>query len=116
MIGSTEHVATWAPTLGAVPCSDGVQFTVWAPDAQSVDVVFAEPGFSVTRALSRLPDGCFTGWVPDVAPGALYRFRLDGGREYPDPASRFQPAGVHGPSMFVDPSAFVWTDEGDQIH
>ena len=40
----------------------------------------------------------------------LYRFRLDGENSYPDPASRFQPEGPHGPSQIVDPAAFGWTD------
>src|SRR5439155_923723 len=49
--------------------------------------------------------------VPDVADGARYRFRLDGGPAlYPDPASRFQPDGPHGPSQVVDPRPFDWTD------
>jgi maltooligosyltrehalose trehalohydrolase len=95
-----------------VPASGGAQFTVWAPDAGAVDVVFAQATGSVIRALRRRPNGCFSAWVPDVAAGARYRFRLDGNGEYPDPASRFQPEGVHGPSMLVDPAAFVWTDDG----
>jgi maltooligosyltrehalose trehalohydrolase len=111
VIGSPPRTTTWTPTLGALPSKGGAQFKVWAPDARAVDVVFAQPGFRVTRALSRTANGCFSGWVPDVAAGALYRFRLDGDSEYPDPASRFQPEGVHGPSMLVDPAAFVWTDD-----
>ena len=46
-------------------------------------------------------------------PGTLYRYLLDGGEPaLPDPASRFQPQGPHGPSMVVDPSAYVWHDDG----
>ena len=112
VIGSPPRTTTWTPTLGAVPATGGAQFTVWAPDAGAVDVVFAQAGGSVSRALRRTPNGCFSGWVPDVAAGARYRFRLDGDSEYPDPASRFQPEGVHGPSMLVDPATFVWTDDG----
>jgi len=112
VISSIEPTATWTPTLGAVPTRGGAQFTVWAPAADRVDVVFKHPGHSVTRALERLPNGCFTAWEPDVAHGARYFFRLNGDREYPDPASRFQPDGVHGPSMFVDPHRFEWADDG----
>src|SRR3982751_5670864 len=112
VISSLLHTTTWTPTLGAVPSNGGAQFIVWAPDARAVDVVVAQPGLRVTRALSRTANGCFTGWVPDVTTGALYQFKVDGDGEYPDPASRFQPQGVHGPSMFVDASAFGWTDEG----
>ena len=46
-----------------------------------------------------------------MAPGTRYRFRLDGGDHlYPDPASRFQPDGPHGPSEVIDPPTFRWTD------
>ncbi len=52
----------------------------------------------------------FAGWVAGVAPGDRYRYCLDGGPLYPDPASRYQPEGVHGPSEVVDPCAFAWSD------
>lgn len=64
------------------------------------------------RKLAREPDGYFSGTVEDAHPGSLYRYRLDGGKVYPDPASRFQPGGPHGPSLIVDPSAYEWTDAG----
>jgi maltooligosyltrehalose trehalohydrolase len=51
------------------------------------------------------------GVVAGIGPGARYRLRLDDGPALPDPCSRFQPKGVHGPSEVVDP-AFAWTDEG----
>jgi maltooligosyltrehalose trehalohydrolase len=54
--------------------------------------------------------GYFSGVDPKAKAGDLYRFRLDGGDAFPDPASRFQPEGPHGPSMIVDPHAFAWTD------
>jgi maltooligosyltrehalose trehalohydrolase len=47
-----------------------------------------------------------------VHPGTRYGYRLDGGHDLPDPASRSQPLGVHGPSAVVDPSAFAWSDQG----
>src|SRR5262249_53391503 len=56
--------------------------------------------------------GYFSGAVP-AAPGTRYRFRLDDDETlYPDPASRFQPQGPHGPSEVIDPTAFPWTDQG----
>ena len=55
--------------------------------------------------------GYFSGSVPGIGSGARYRFRLDGEPTlYPDPTSRFQPEGPHGPSEVIDPSQFVWTD------
>jgi maltooligosyltrehalose trehalohydrolase len=51
-----------------------------------------------------------------VAPGTRYRYRLDGERHRPDPASRWQPEGIHGPSAVVDPTRFVWTDDAFAGH
>jgi maltooligosyltrehalose trehalohydrolase len=50
--------------------------------------------------------------VGGLAPGDRYSLRLDGGPGLPDPASRYQPEGVHGPSAVVDPGSFTWTDAG----
>jgi maltooligosyltrehalose trehalohydrolase len=63
-----------------------------------------------THPLAAEPDGYFAGWVPRAADGDRYRYRLDGDRAFPDPASRFQPDGPHGPSQVIDPAAFSWTD------
>jgi maltooligosyltrehalose trehalohydrolase len=60
-------------------------------------------------ALNPSEHGYFCADFSDVGPGTLYRYRLDGGIERPDPASRFQPQGVHGPSQVVD-NHFPWTD------
>ena len=62
------------------------------------------------RCLQREADGYCAGFV-EASPGDRYQFRLDDpDRLYPDPASRFQPEGPHGPSEIVDPGAFDWTD------
>jgi maltooligosyltrehalose trehalohydrolase len=76
-------------------------FLVWAPRASSVEISFSEPR---DRKVSMQPAerGYFRAIVDDVAPGALYRYRLNGETERPDPASRSQPQGVHGPSQIVD--------------
>lgn len=57
-----------------------------------------------------LPDGYFSLEVPDLAPGTRYQFQLDGDTRRADPASRWQPDDVHGPSALVDVTDFVWTD------
>jgi maltooligosyltrehalose trehalohydrolase len=59
--------------------------------------------------LEREPGGYWSGTHPAAGPGALYRFRLDGGGTFPDPASRFQPRGPHGPSQVIDPAQFQWS-------
>ncbi|HEX2458041.1 MAG TPA: malto-oligosyltrehalose trehalohydrolase [Vicinamibacterales bacterium] len=84
---------------------------VWAPACHRVDIVFDTPGRTLrTTPLDAEDDGYFSGVVIGVTAGDLYRFRLDGDRLRPDPASRYQPDGPHGPSAIVDPDAFVWTD------
>ena len=104
-------VSSVRPSLGAGVLANGTRFRVWAPAAREVDVVFtgpARPAF----ALQPAEDGHFEGVAPGVSEGTLYWYRLDGDRLLPDPASRFQPDGVHGPSEVVDPAGFPWTDAG----
>ena len=101
----------WRPSLGAWPTDAGTAFRVWAPGRRSLDVVVLPPGDApVIHPLERRPDGTFSGAFPDIRTGDRYRYRLDGEAEFPDPASRFQPDGVHGPSLVVDPAGFEWTD------
>jgi maltooligosyltrehalose trehalohydrolase len=61
--------------------------------------------------LQRAPRGYFQALVEGVEPGSLYTYRLDGQKERPDPASRYQPQDVHGPSQVVEPH-FAWQDRG----
>ena len=93
--------------IGAEVQPAGTHFRVWAPRRARVAAAF-EGGAAVE--LEREPSGYFSGLAPGIAAGALYRFRLDDGDAFPDPASRFQPAGPHGPSQVIDPGAFRWTD------
>jgi maltooligosyltrehalose trehalohydrolase len=89
----------------------GVDFRVWAPRRERVEVIF-EDG-SGAHALAPEGRGYFSAFIERAGAGDLYRFRLDAGDYfYPDPASRFQPLGPHGPSRVVDPAAFGWTDAG----
>lgn len=86
-----------------------VRFRLWAPQAREVDLWLSAD----SRHLPLGPhDGGFFELVTDgIKPGAHYQFQIDGGRCVPDPASRFQPQDVHGPSEVVDPNAFEWNDE-----
>ncbi len=98
--------------LGATYLGDGrCQFLVWAPKAERVEVHIQAPS-DCTQLLTREECGYYRGVLENVYPGALYAYRLDGGEGRPDPASRHQPSGVHGPSEVVDPHAFVWGDAG----
>lgn len=95
--------------------SGGVHFRVWAPRRRRVAVVLADrqpqQSFALT-AEDRANTGYFSGLIAAAGAGARYGFRLDEDEQfYPDPASRFQPAGPHGPSQVIDPAAFQWTDD-----
>lgn len=100
--------------VGAEVAPGGVHFRVWAPRRKKVEVVFAgKTGEGpATIELATEADGYFSGLAAGAGEGALYGYRLDGGDAFPDPASRFQPEGPHGPSQVVDPSRFPWTDAG----
>ncbi len=104
-------IQQWRPSLGAWVELDGVHFRVWAPEANSVELVFENPGTKrPALPLQKLSDDTFTVTVPDAHPGMRYRYRIDGKGPFPDPASRFQPEGVHGPSEVIDSGSFAWTD------
>ncbi len=102
--------APWQPRLGAWPEAGGVRFRVWAPERRRVELIVE--GQDGGRTPERDDQGYWVTFAPDLAPGTLYRYRLDGEGPFPDPASRFQPEGVHGPSRLVDPGAFEWSDRG----
>jgi maltooligosyltrehalose trehalohydrolase len=104
----------WTLERGASVRADGsVHFEVWAPNAREVAVVpGGTEGEGRVTPLFPQGGGVFAGSAPAASPGTDYRYRLDGRHEYPDPVSRWQPAGVHGPSRVVDPRAFAWTDAG----
>ncbi|KON82226.2 malto-oligosyltrehalose trehalohydrolase [Azoarcus sp. PA01] len=88
----------------------GYRFRLWAPATKHVELcLFTRSGAKhyVTCAKS---EGWHTCRVVDARAGDLYMFRLDGQLEVPDPASRFNPHDVHGPSLLVDPRQFKWED------
>jgi maltooligosyltrehalose trehalohydrolase len=47
-----------------------------------------------------------------VPEGQRYFYRLDGGQERADPASRWQPDGISGPSAVLRTDRFRWSDGG----
>lgn len=101
---------TWRLDIGANLIGPGrVRFRVWAPFAQHVAVELVSQGQTVVP-MQPAPRGYFEAVIEDVDPRARYRYVLDGKTTRPDPASRFQPDGVHGPSAVVDPDSFTWTD------
>jgi len=91
--------------FGAEVLDDGkVRFRLWAPKAQDVSVDVS----SNILPMSRLEDGWFELVTREARHGTLYQFTIDRQHRVADPASRYQPSGVHGPSQVVDPAAFTW--------
>ena len=86
-----------------------VRFRLWAPAAGRVELVLESTQASAL-ALEKSGGGWFERITRDARAGSRYRFRIDGEALVPDPASRRNPQGVHGPSEVVDPEAFEWTD------
>ena len=89
-----------------------VRFRLWAPAARQVELVLCDRnGTGVDAApMQSLPGGWFTVVTGAAGAGSLYRYRIDGRHEVPDPASRRNPHGVHGPSEVIDPDAYAWDD------
>lgn len=112
---SSDHTSSqpWQPTLGAIADSNGVRFTVWAPNPSLVELELHSG-----EAPSLVPmehDGEYwTTYLPSASAGTRYKYRLNGGESYPDPCSRSQPEGVHGPSEVVNPTAYGWNDSNWQ--
>ncbi|MEX2446077.1 MAG: malto-oligosyltrehalose trehalohydrolase [Dehalococcoidia bacterium] len=106
----TQHQQPWRPSLGAWVQDGATHFRVWAPAATSVMVEVDAGGGSTEHAAHRDSEGYHTLVLPGIGAGARYHYRLDGAGRFPDPASRFQPEGVHGPSEVVDPT-HAWRDD-----
>lgn len=106
---STVDVSTKYPRLGALVESGGTVFRAWSPSASSIEVVLE--GGALHR-MRESGEGYHEVSIPGAPSGTRYKLRLSGEHDFPDPASRYQPEGVHGPSEVVDPNRFGWTDQG----
>ena len=106
----------WELQFGAsVRGDDKVEFRVWAPNLTNLAVrLLGDNLGGPTRniPMTRSRNSEFVAIVPQVSEGADYFYVLEGERERPDPVSRWQPRGVHGPSRIVNPASFRWTDQG----
>jgi maltooligosyltrehalose trehalohydrolase len=102
----------WQLERGAtVIPGQGVRFAVWSPYAKRVRVRLTSGDVIGDRELSRNDEAEFAAFVGGASVGSEYGFVLDDGdTPLPDPVSRWQPQGVHGPSRVVDPNAFRWND------
>jgi maltooligosyltrehalose trehalohydrolase len=96
--------------FGAQLLKDGsTRFRLWAPKAQCVELCLEEAK-GLCLPLKNIGRGWFALTTSAAPARTRYRFRVDGKTLVPDPASRFQPEDVHGPSEVVNPDAFEWTD------
>lgn len=102
--------------LGATYLDCGsCEFLVWAPQCRKVAVKLLSPQPRLLP-MERKSRGYWYLAADDVTPETCYVYRLDGERDRPDPASHYQPEGVHGPSQVVDHGQFVWTDQSWRSH
>jgi maltooligosyltrehalose trehalohydrolase len=96
--------------LGAIWSDDHkCRFRVWAPLSDEVDLHLVAPEERLL-SMEKHKRGYHKAVVEGITPGARYFYRLANGKEFPDPVSRYQPEGVHGPSQVVNPH-FNWTDQ-----
>lgn len=102
-------------SFGASVLENGsVAFRVWAPFAKEIQIKLIGRGLPLQATMEATDRHCFGTIVPDVPVGTRYFYQINGERDRPDPYSRFQPDGVHGPSAVVDPNAFAWSDQAWQ--
>lgn len=95
--------------FGAECAADGsARFRLWAPRYAHIRLRL-EGGKAV--AMRALPEGWHEQLLADLPAGSRYQFLLPDGTAVPDPASRFQPQDVHGPSELIDPTRYVWRDQ-----
>ncbi len=85
------------------------QFTVWAPNSEAVSLSLIAPQ-KRGIPMEQKADGYWNATLTDLEPDTLYYYQLDGSDYRPDPASQFQPEGVHGPSQVIDQHSFNWSD------
>jgi len=100
---------SWALDLGASVSEGGVRFRVWAPKASSVSLVIM--GDQEPYPMNPEERGYFSTFIQGLEPRRRYCYLLNEDRPRPDPVSRSQPEGVHGPSEIVDPRQFGWEDQ-----
>lgn len=97
--------------FGALPVRGGVRFRVWAPSVSHIALLLHDGRAAGDHPMTPDTEGVFETIVDDAGAGDRYSYRINHREVRPDPASRFQPEGVHGPSQIIDPFAFRWTDE-----
>lgn len=110
----------WKPQFGPSCTREGCCFRLLAKQGAQVELILEgssrnsgnaeNPTEKISKKISMAfqPSGLYQVTVPEAGVGTLYRFFIDGQGPYPDPASRFQPQGVHGPSQVMAASGYHW--------
>ncbi len=106
MAAAPEALSHGMPFGAEVLARGGVRFRLWAPAAGKIELRTAER----LIPLQSRGDGWFEHTDAGAGPGTLYQYRVDGELLVPDPASRFQPHDVDGPSEVIAPQAYKWGD------
>ena len=88
----------------------GVRFRLWAPLSEAVSLKIYD--LELVIPMIAQARGWYEVEVEEARPGMRYRFVLENGQEVPDPASRYQPEDIDGPSEIIDPRAYAWQDGG----
>ncbi len=100
------------PFGAEIQANGGVRFRLWAPQCPEISLCIRAADGALERIVKMPSSG--DGWHelldPDAGAGTLYDYLLPDGTHVPDPASRFQPRDVHGPSEVIDPTDFAWSE------
>lgn len=97
--------------VGAELTKEGAHFRLWAPTANNLAIVVTTKSGQSKVSMAEEGNGYYSCLIPDLPPGTLYQFELNGSSvHYPDPASRYQPEGPHGPSQLESGQQFKWSD------
>lgn len=106
----SDNISYQMPFGAELETGGKVRFRLWAPGGNTVDVCLYDGSKEKKLTMAAAADSWFEITTTSAPPGTYYRFCIDGDHCVPDPASRFQPEDVHGPSEVIDPSSWRWQD------
>lgn len=106
-----RHYHHHMPFGAELTAKGSVRFRLWAPAAREVELCLESGPKIACLGMAAQDEGWFELETERAGVGSLYRYRIDGNAWVPDPASRFQPQDVHGPSEVIDPADFEWQDQ-----
>ena len=100
---------SWPIAFGSSLIAEGgVSFRLWAPEAKQVELVVHRNREQTVHPAEKQKKGWYETRLADAGAGTRYQWKINGETTVPDPASRFNPEGPHGPSEVVDPEVFAW--------